>query len=124
MRLAAALGSNIPAPMPRAKSGKRAKRKAEAERAQTVSFNGAVVGSTPPAVPVTKVETGVEIEIAPAVAVRLRDDADAVVVERLGCEQPDPLAAGRRRDVLRHGGRGARRGRRQASRCRSRSPSF
>ncbi len=87
-RLAAALGSNIPAPTPRAKSGKRAKRKAEAERAQTVSFNGAVVGSTPPAVPVSKSESGLEIEIAAAVAVRLRDDADAVVVERLGSDQP------------------------------------
>ncbi len=84
-RLAAALGSNIPAPMPRAKSGKRAKRKEESERApDRVSFNGAVVGSTPPAVPVSKAEAGLEIEIAPAVAVRLRDDADAVVVERLG----------------------------------------
>ena len=87
-RLAAALGSNIPAPMPRAKSGKRSKRKAESERAQTVSFNGAVVGSTPPAVPISKAESGLEIEIAPAVAVRLRDDADAVVVERLGSDQP------------------------------------
>ncbi len=87
-RLAAALGSNIPAPLPRAKSGKRQKRKAEAERAQTVSFNGAVVGSTPPAVPVSKSDEGLEIEIAPSVAVRLRDDADAVVVERVGSDKP------------------------------------
>jgi ribonuclease E len=84
VRLAAALGSNIPAPMPRTKASKRAKRKAEGERAQTVSFNGAVVGSTPPAVPVVKGERGIEIEIAPDVAVRLRDDADAAVTERLG----------------------------------------
>ncbi len=86
IRLAAALGANIPAPTPRVKANKRAKRKAESERPQTVSFNGAVVGSTPPAVPVAKVETGLEIEVAPAVAVRLRDDADTVVAERLGTE--------------------------------------
>jgi hypothetical protein len=84
VRLAAALGSNIPAPMPRTKASKRTKRKAEGERAQTVSFNGAVVGSTPPAVPVVKGDQGMEVEIPPEVAVRLRDDADAAVAERLG----------------------------------------
>ena len=88
LRLAAALGSNIPAPMPRTKAAKRAKRKAETDRGQTVSFNGAVVGSTPPAVPLERESRGPEVEVAPEVAVRLRDDADAVITERVGGEQP------------------------------------
>jgi ribonuclease E len=88
LRLAAALGSNIPAPIARSKASKRAKRKAEIERGQTVSFNGAVVGSTPPAVPILRRPDGPEIEVAPEVAVRLRDDAGAVVAERVGGEQP------------------------------------
>jgi len=88
LRLAAALGSNIPAPVQRTKASKRAKRKAETERGQTVSFNGAVVGSTPPAVPLARGPEGPEIEIAPEVAVRLRDDADAVMAEQVGAEKP------------------------------------
>jgi ribonuclease E len=86
LRLAAALGSNIPAPMQRAKAAKKTKRKAAAERGETVSFNGLVVGSTPPAVPLKRVEGVAEVEVAPPVAVRLRDDADAVIRERLGVE--------------------------------------
>jgi hypothetical protein len=86
LRLAAALGSNIPAPMQRAKPAKKTKRKAATERGETVSFNGVVVGSTPPAVPLRRVEGGAEVEVAPEVAVRLRDDADPVIRERLGVE--------------------------------------
>jgi hypothetical protein len=77
-RLAAALGSNIPAPQPKSKQVKRAKSK-EKDKGETVSFNGAVVGATPPAVPVHREDGVVVVEIAPAVAVRLRDDADQVV---------------------------------------------
>jgi ribonuclease E len=88
LRLAAALGSNIPAPLPRTKATKRSKRKAEGERGQSVSFNGAVVGSTPPAVKVSSAGEALEVEVAAAVAVRLRDDADGVVRERLGGERP------------------------------------
>ena len=53
-RLAAALGSNIPAPQPKAKQAKRAKAKEKSDKGETVSFNGAVVGATPPAVPVRR----------------------------------------------------------------------
>ena len=87
LRLAAALGSNIPAPMQRAKAAKKTKRKAAAERGETISFNGVVVGSTPPAVPVRRIDGIAEVEVAPQVAVRLRDDADAVIRERLGVEE-------------------------------------
>src|SRR5690242_8666510 len=86
LRLAAALGSNIPAPMQRAKAAKKSKRKAASERGETVSFNGVVVGSTPPAVPLKRVEGVPEVEVPPQVAVRLRDDADTVIRERLGAE--------------------------------------
>jgi ribonuclease E len=86
LRLAAALGSNIPAPMQRAKTAKKTKRKAASERGETVSFNGVVVGSTPPAVPLRRVNGAAEVEVAPQVAVRLRDDADPVIRERLGVE--------------------------------------
>ena len=86
LRLAAALGSNIPAPMQRAKAAKKSKRKAASERGETVSFNGVVVGSTPPAVPLKRVEGVPEVEVAPQVAVRLRDDAGTVIRERLGTE--------------------------------------
>ena len=86
LRLAAALGSNIPAPMQRAKTAKKTKRKAATERGETVSFNGVVVGSTPPAVPLRRVDGAAEVEVAPQVAVRLRDDADPVIRERLGVE--------------------------------------
>ncbi len=86
LRLAAALGSNIPAPMQRAKAAKKSKRKAATERGETVSFNGVVVGSTPPAVPLRRIEGVPEVEVAPQVAVRLRDDADSVIRERLGVE--------------------------------------
>jgi ribonuclease E len=82
-RLAAALGSNIPAPTARAKQPKRAKQKERPERAETVSFNGAVVGSTPPAVPLRREDDQGLVEIPAAVAVRLRDDADGVVAARL-----------------------------------------
>jgi ribonuclease E len=82
-RLAAALGSNIPAPAQRAKTQKRAKTK-EKERGDTVSFNGAVVGSTPPAVSVRRNDGAVVVEVPPQVAVRLRDDADQVVIPQLG----------------------------------------
>jgi ribonuclease E len=86
LRLAAALGSNIPAPMQRSKAAKKTKRKAASERAETVSFNGVVVGSTPPAVPLKRVDGVPEIVVPPQVAVRLRDDADGVIRERLGAE--------------------------------------
>ncbi len=86
LRLAAALGSNIPAPMQRTKTAKKTKRKAATERGETVSFNGVVVGSTPPAVPLRRVEGSAEVEVAPEVAVRLRDDADPVIRERLGVQ--------------------------------------
>ena len=86
LRLAAALGSNIPAPMQRAKAAKKSKRKAATERGETVSFNGVVVGSTPPAVPLRRIDGVPEVEVAPQVAVRLRDDADTVIRERLGVE--------------------------------------
>jgi hypothetical protein len=82
-RLAAALGSNIPAPTARAKQPKRAKQKERPERAETVSFNGAVVGSTPPAVPLRREDDQGLVEIPAAIAVRLRDDADGVVAARL-----------------------------------------
>jgi hypothetical protein len=82
-RLAAALGSNIPAPTTRAKQTKRAKPKERQERSETVSFNGAVVGSTPPAVPLRRDENTGLVEIPAQVAVRLRDDADEVVAARL-----------------------------------------
>jgi hypothetical protein len=87
LRLAAALGSNIPAPIQRSKASKRAKRKAEAERGQSVSFNGAVVGSTPPAAAINRGQQGPVVEIAPEVAVRLRDDADSVVGAQVSGEQ-------------------------------------
>src|SRR4051794_25224636 len=82
-RLAAALGSNIPAPTARAKQPKRAKQKERPERAETVSFNGAVVGPTPPAVPLKREEDRGVVDVPAAVAVRLRDDADEVVGGRL-----------------------------------------
>jgi len=78
LRLAAALGSNIPAPQPKSKSSKRAKAE-KPEKAETVSFNGAVVGATPPAAPVKRDGASVELEVPPGVAVRLRDDADEIV---------------------------------------------
>ena len=84
LRLAAALGANIPAPLPRSKQAKRAKRKEAAERNPTVSFNGAVVGATPPAAAARKTGEAVEIELPAAIAVRLRDDADGIVSDRLG----------------------------------------
>jgi ribonuclease E len=87
-RLAAALGSNIPAPQPKAKQAKRAKAKEKSDKGETVSFNGAVVGATPPAVPVKRVDGRVLIEIPAAVAVRLRDDADLVVGASLGDTPP------------------------------------
>ncbi|MDX6552684.1 MAG: ribonuclease [Gaiellales bacterium] len=79
LRLAAALGSNIPAPQPKSKAAKRSKAAEKPEKGETVSFNGAVVGATPPAAPVKRNGNVVEVEIAPAVAVRLRDDADEIV---------------------------------------------
>jgi ribonuclease E len=85
IRLAAALGANIPAPAQRTKQARKTKRKAE-KAAETVSFNGAVVGSTPPATPVKRVDGVVEVEVAPAVAVRLRDDADEVLAAQIGPE--------------------------------------
>jgi ribonuclease E len=85
IRLAAALGSNIPAPAQRSKQARKSKRKAE-RTAETVSFNGAVVGSTPPATPIKRVEGAVEVEISPPVAVRLRDDADEVLSGQVGPE--------------------------------------
>ena len=69
-RLAAALGSNIPAPAARVKTQKRAKAK-EKERADTISFNGAVVGSTPPAVAVARRDGTVTVPVSAEVAVRL-----------------------------------------------------
>jgi hypothetical protein len=86
-RLAAALGANIPAPQPRSKQAKRAKRKEAAERSPTVSFNGAVVGATPPAVPARRDADSFEVELPAAIAVRLRDDADTIVAERLGSDR-------------------------------------
>src|SRR6185312_15442091 len=86
IRLAAALGANIPAPAQRSKQARKTKRKAE-KAAETVSFNGAVVGSTPPATPVKRVDGVVEVEVSPAVAVRLRDDADEVLSTQTG--QPE-----------------------------------
>ena len=83
IRLAAALGANIPAPAQRSKQARKTKRKAE-KAAETVSFNGAVVGSTPPATPVKRVDGVVEVEVSPAVAVRLRDDADEVLSTQTG----------------------------------------
>jgi len=85
IRLAAALGANIPAPAQRSKQARKMKRKAE-KAAETVSFNGAVVGSTPPATPVKRVDGVVEVEVPPAVAVRLRDDADEVLASQTGPE--------------------------------------
>jgi ribonuclease E len=85
IRLAAALGANIPAPAQRTKQARKTKRKAE-KAAETVSFNGAVVGSTPPATPVKRVDGIVEVEVPPAVAVRLRDDADEVLAAQVGPE--------------------------------------
>ena len=72
--------------MQRAKAAKKSKRKAATERGETVSFNGVVVGSTPPAVPLRRIDGVPEVEVAPQVAVRLRDDADTVIRERLGVE--------------------------------------
>jgi hypothetical protein len=77
-RLAAALGSNIPAPQPKTKQAKRAKAK-EKDKGETVSFNGAVVGATPPAIPVQRENGVVVVDVPAGVAVRLRDDADEVV---------------------------------------------
>jgi ribonuclease E len=95
-RLAAALGSNIPAPLAKPKAAQRAKRKPEKpERGETISFNAAVVGSTPPAVPVKRVDGTVEVEIPAQVAVRLRDDADQVIAERL---EGNPSLAWRLKD--------------------------
>jgi superfamily II DNA or RNA helicase len=85
IRLAAALGANIPAPAQRSKQARKTKRKAE-KAAETVSFNGAVVGSTPPATPVKRVDGVVQVEVSPAVAVRLRDDADEVLSAQMGPE--------------------------------------
>ena len=85
VRLAAALGANIPAPAQRTKQARKTKRKAE-KAAETVSFNGAVVGSTPPASTVKRVDGVIEVEVAPAVAVRLRDDADEVLSGQVGPE--------------------------------------
>ena len=83
-RLAAALGSNIPAPATRTKQAKRPKQKERPERSATVSFNGAVVGSTPPAVPLKRKDGAAVVEVPPPVAVRLRDDADQVLSGQLG----------------------------------------
>ncbi|HEX2376360.1 MAG TPA: DEAD/DEAH box helicase family protein [Gaiellales bacterium] len=83
VRLAAALGANIPAPAQRSKQARKTKRKAE-KAVETVSFNGAVVGSTPPATPIKRVDGAVEVEIPAAVAVRLRDDADEVLAGQVG----------------------------------------
>src|SRR5207344_1239536 len=77
--------SNIPAPAQRSKQARKTKRKAE-KAAETVSFNGAVVGSTPPATPVRRVDGVVEVEVSPAVSVRLRDDADDVLAAQVGPE--------------------------------------
>jgi ribonuclease E len=85
VRLAAALGANIPAPAQRTKQARKTKRKAE-KAAETVSFNGAVVGSTPPASTVKRVDGVIEVEVSPAVAVRLRDDADEVLSGQVGPE--------------------------------------
>ena len=64
VRLAAALGANIPAPAQRTKQARKTKRKAE-KAAETVSFNGAVVGSTPPASTVKRVDGVIEVEVSP-----------------------------------------------------------
>jgi hypothetical protein len=72
--------------MQRTKAAKKSKRKTAAERGETVSFNGVVVGSTPPAVPLRRSEGAAEVEVSLQVAVRLRDDADALITERLGVE--------------------------------------
>jgi hypothetical protein len=85
IRLAAALGANIPAPAQRSKQARKTKRKAE-KTAETVSFNGAVVGSTPPATPIKRLDGVVEVEVPRGVAVRLRDDADEVLAEQTGPE--------------------------------------
>jgi ribonuclease E len=87
-RLAAALGSNIPAPQPKSKAAKR-KGAEKPEKGETVSFNGAVVGATPPAAPVKRDGNVVEVEIPAAVAVRLRDDADDIV--RASLREDDEL---------------------------------
>ena len=111
LRLAAALGSNIPAPMQRAKAAKKTKRKAATERGETVSFNGVVVGSTPPAVPLRRVDGAAEVEVARAgrgAAARRRRSGHPRAARR----RDAALEAGRRRARLRTRGRRARRGRR------------
>ena len=110
VRLAAALGANIPAPAQRTKQARKTKRKAE-KAAETVSFNGAVVGSTPPASTVKRVDGVIEVEVAPAVAVRLRDDADEVL-SRAGRPRAPVAALRRRRADVRDRRRGACRRRR------------
>jgi hypothetical protein len=87
-RLAAALGSNIPAPQQKVKQAKRSRAADKGEKSDTVSFNGAVVGATPPAVPVKREGGKVVVDVAPAVAVRLRDDADEVVRASLSGDEP------------------------------------
>ncbi len=87
-RLAAALGSNIPAPQQKTKQTKRSRSPEKSEKGDTVSFNGAVVGATPPAVPVKRVDGKVVVDLPPAVAVRLRDDADEVVRASLSGDEP------------------------------------
>jgi ribonuclease E len=86
-RLAAALGSNIPAPQQKAKQTKRSRSPEKSEKGDTVSFNGAVVGATPPAVPVKRQDGKVVVDLPPAVAVRLRDDADEVVRASISGDQ-------------------------------------
>ena len=98
VRLAAALGANIPAPAQRTKQARKTKRKAE-KAAETVSFNGAVVGSTPPASTVKRVDGVIEVEVTPAVAVRLRDDADEVLSGQVGPELRVATLRRRRADV-------------------------
>ncbi len=87
-RLAAALGSNIPAPQQKVKQTKRSRSPEKAEKSDTVSFNGAVVGATPPAVPVKRVDGAVVVDVAAAVAVRLRDDADEVMRASVAGDDP------------------------------------
>src|SRR5207247_4318334 len=59
----------------------------KSEKGDTVSFNGAVVGATPPAVPVKRQDGKVVVDLPAAVAVRLRDDADEVVRASLPGEE-------------------------------------
>jgi hypothetical protein len=70
------------------KQTKRSRSPEKAEKSDTVSFNGAVVGATPPAVPVKRVDGAGVVDVAAAVAVRLRDDADDVVRASVAGEDP------------------------------------